>query len=134
MTDQNQNCQKQMDLPIPMFNKALLISKCPFQDGTMPGGSFILQLNVKNLSGSKINILHYLALQFESLGTLLWESHCTNMEKLVLPSFQLAGSSLSRKHGLTMFIQEQLRYMLLDYNLHQHQRESNCVKTLMVMK
>ena len=33
---------------------------------------------------------------------------------MVLPSYQLAGSFLSRKHGLATFVHEQLRYTLLD--------------------
>ena len=36
---------------------------------------------------------------------LLQETHCTDAEKLVLPNYQLAGSSLSRKHGLVTFVQ-----------------------------
>ena len=32
----------------------------------------------------------------------------------MLPHYQLAGSSLSRKHGLTTFVHERLRYTLLD--------------------
>ena len=55
-----------------------------------------------------MNVLHYLALQFEALITLLQGAHCTNAEKLVLPGFQLAGSLLSRKHGLATFINKQL--------------------------
>ena len=45
---------------------------------------------------------------------LLQETHCTDAEKLVLPNYQLAGSSLSRKHGLATFVHERLRYTLLD--------------------
>ena len=61
-----------------------------------------------------MNVLHHLALQSEALVMLLQETHCTDAEKLVLPNYQLAGSSLSKKHGLTMFVHEQLRYTLLD--------------------
>ena len=46
-----------------------------------------------------MNVLHHLALQSEALVILLQETHCTDAEKLVLPTYQLAGSSLSRKHG-----------------------------------
>ena len=35
-------------------------------------------------------------------------------KKLVLLNYQLAGSSLSRKHGLATFVHEQLRSTLLD--------------------
>ena len=53
-------------------------------------------------------------MQFEAPVILLQETHCTDAEKLVLPSYQLAGSSLSRKHGLATFVQERLKYTLLD--------------------
>ena len=53
-------------------------------------------------------------MQSEALVILLQETHCTDAEKLVLPNYQLAGSSLSRKHGLVTFVHERLRYMLLD--------------------
>ena len=71
----------------------------------------ILQLNIKGLTASKMNVLHYLALQPEAIVILLQETHCTDAKKLVLPSYQLAGSSLSRKHGLATFVHERLRYM-----------------------
>ena len=61
-----------------------------------------------------MNIFHHLALQSEALVILLQETHCTDAEKLVLPNYQLAGSSLSRKHGLATFVHERLRYTLLD--------------------
>ena len=77
-------------------------------------GPTILQLNIKGLTAHKINALHYLALQFEALIILLQENNCSNTEKLVLPSFQLAGSFLTRKYGLSSFVLEQLRYTLLN--------------------
>ena len=66
----------------------------------------ILPLN----NASKMNFFPYLALQFEVLVILLQETHSTNAEKLVLPSFQLAWSFLSRKHGLATFVQERITY------------------------
>ena len=74
----------------------------------------ILQLNIKGLTASKMNVLHHLAMQSAALVILLQETHCTDVEKLVLPNYQPAGSSLSRKHGLAAFVHERLRYMLLD--------------------
>ena len=74
----------------------------------------ILQLNIEGLTASNMKILHHLTLQSEALIILLQETHCTDAEKLVLPNYQLAGSSLSRKHGLATFVHEQLRYTLLD--------------------
>ena len=74
----------------------------------------ILQLNIEGFTASKMNVLHHLAMQSEALVILLQETHCTDAEKLVLPNYQLAGSSLSRKHGLATFVHERLRYTLLD--------------------
>ena len=59
----------------------------------------ILQLNIEGLTASKMNVFHYLAMQFEAIVILLQETHCTDAEKFVLPDYQLAGSSLNRKHG-----------------------------------
>ena len=61
-----------------------------------------------------MKVFHYLALQFEALVILLQETQCTNAEKLVLSSYHLAESSLSRKNGSATFVHEQLRYALLD--------------------
>ena len=73
----------------------------------------ILRLNIEGLTTSKMNVLH-LALESETLVILLQETHCTDAEKLVLLNYQRAGSSLSRKHGLATFVDERLRYTLLD--------------------
>ena len=73
-----------------------------------------LQMNIEGLTTSKMNVLHHLAMQSEVLVIILQETHCTDTEKLVLPNYQLAGTSLSRKHGLTTFVHERLRYTLLD--------------------
>ena len=36
------------------------------------------QLNIENLTASKINVLHHLAMQSEALVILLQETHCTD--------------------------------------------------------
>ena len=128
--------------PIPMFSVGLLIGKRPFQDGAMPWHKTaffrahcqqvpirptILQLNIKGLTASKMNVFHHLAMQSEALVILLQEIHCTDAEKLVLPNYQLAGSSLSRKHGLATFVHERLRYTLLDQSLLTSEIEWLCV-------
>ena len=87
----------------------------------------ILQLSIEDLTASKINVLYHLAMQSEALVILLQETHCTDAEKLVLPNYQLAGSSLSRKHGLATFVHEQLRYMLLDHSPLTSEIECLCV-------
>ena len=88
----------------------------------------ILQLNIEGLTASKMNVLHYLALQFEALIILLQETHCTDAEKLVLSNYQLAGSSLSRKHGLARFLHERLKYTLLDQSPPTSEIEWLCVE------
>ena len=74
-----------------------------------------------------MNVLHHLAMQSEALVILLQETHCTDAEKLVLPHYQLAGSSLSRKHGLATFVHERLRYTLLDQSPSTSEIEWLCV-------
>ena len=109
-----------------MFSMGLLIGKRPFQNNAWKKLIFsghiankfrrptFLQLNIEDLTASKMNVLHYLALQSEALAILLQETHCTDPKKLVLPSYQLPGFSLSRKHGLATFVDKRLRYTLLD--------------------
>ena len=87
----------------------------------------ILQLNIEGLTASKMNVLHHLTMQSEALVILLQETHCTDAEKLVLPNYQLAGSSLSRKHGLATFVHERLRYTLLGQSPPTSEIEWLCV-------
>ena len=128
--------------PISIFSVGLLIGKrsfqdggnacinCPFQ-GTLPTRSedslTVFQLNIEGLTASKMNVLHYLAMQSEALVILLQETHCNDAEKLVLSNYQLAGSSLSRKHGLATFVHERLRYTLLDQSPLTSEIEWLCV-------
>ena len=87
----------------------------------------ILQLNIKGLTASKRNVLHHIAMQSEALVILLQETHCTDAEKLVLSNYQLAGSSLSRKHGRATFVHERLKYTLLDQSPSTSEIEWLCV-------
>ena len=66
-------------------------------------------------------------MQSEALFILLQETHCTDAEKLVPPNYQLAGSSLNRKHGLATFVRERLRYTLLDQSPPTSEIEWLCV-------
>ena len=66
-------------------------------------------------------------MQSEALVILLQETHCTDAEKLVLPNYQLAGSCLSRKHGLATFVHERLRYTLLEQSPPTSKIEWLCV-------
>ena len=87
----------------------------------------ILQLNIEGLTASKMNVLHHLAMQSEELIILLQETHSTDAEKLVLSNYQLAGSSLRRKHGLATFVHERLRYTLLDQSPPISEIECLCI-------
>ena len=66
-------------------------------------------------------------MQSEVLIILLQQTHCTDAKKLVLPHYQVAGSSLSRKHGLVTFVHERLRYTLLDQSPPTSEIEWLCV-------
>ena len=68
----------------------------------------VLQLNIEGLTASKMNVLYHLAMQYEALVILLQETHCTCADKLTKPGFALAGSSLSRKHGLATFFHDRI--------------------------
>ena len=70
----------------------------------------ILQLKIKGLTASKMNVLYHLAVQIEVLVILLQETHCTCADNLTIPGFAIAGSSLSRKHGLATFVHDRLKW------------------------
>ena len=91
-----------------------VVHKLPFSGHIIKKfrGPSILQLNIKGLTASKMNVLHHLATQHEAFDILLQETHCISAEKLVLSSYQLAGFSLSRKHGLATFVHERLKRTL----------------------
>ena len=54
------------------------------------------------------------SVQYEALVILFQETHCTCADKLTISGFALAGSSLSRKHGLAMFVLDRLKWALVD--------------------
>ena len=87
----------------------------------------ILQLNIEGLTASKMSVLHHLALQCEALVILLQETHCTSVERLDIPSYHLAGFSLSRKHGLATFVHERLKWILIDQSPPTSEIEWVCV-------
>ena len=114
-----------------MFSLGLLSGKRPFQDEVM----CVLHINCpfqgtsstssEGLTASKMTVLQHLAGKLEALVILLQETHCTSAEKLVIPNFDLAGSSLSRKHGLATFVHERLKWTLFNQS-PLHQRMSGC--------
>ena len=74
----------------------------------------VLQLNIEGLTGSKMNVIHHLAVQYEALVILFQGTHCTCADKFTIPGFALAGSFLSRKHGLATFVRDQLKWTLVN--------------------
>ena len=74
-----------------------------------------------------MSVLHHLAVQFEALVILLQETHCISADRLVLPNYQLAGFSLSRKHGLATFVHERLQWILFDQSPSTSEIEWVCV-------
>ena len=74
----------------------------------------VLQLNIECLTASKMNALHHLAVQYETLVILLQETHCACANKVTIPGFALAGSSLSRKHGLATFVHDRPKWTFVD--------------------
>ena len=90
-------------------------------------GPSILQLNIEGLTAIKMNVLHHLATQLEAFVILLQETNCTSAEKLVLSNYQLAGFSLSRKHGLATFVYERLKWTLYDQSPTTSETEWLCV-------
>ena len=87
----------------------------------------IQQLNIDGLTASKMNVLHRLAVHHEALIILLQETHCTSSKKLMLPSFALAGFSLSRMHDLATFVHERLKYTCLKQSHLKSETEWLCV-------
>jgi len=65
----------------------------------------ILQLNIEGLTADKISVIEQLAYKNKAYIIVLQENHCTTADKLVIPNFSLAGSILSRNHGLATFVQ-----------------------------
>jgi len=74
----------------------------------------ILQLNTEGLTADKISVIEQLDYKNKAYIIVLQEPHCTTADKLVIPNFSLAGSILSRKHGLATFVHERLEWSLVD--------------------
>ena len=74
----------------------------------------ILQLNIEVITANKIFVLIQLATKYNVLVIFLQETHCINADRLVIANFSLAGSILSRKHGLAKFVRERLNWTLAD--------------------
>ena len=72
----------------------------------------VLQLNTEGTTASKISMVENLAHKTKALVIHLQETHCTCVDKLVIPNFALAGSIPSRKHSLAPFVHESLSWTL----------------------
>ena len=77
-----------------------------FQRTTIP------RLKIESLTASYMNRFHYLSLQFEALVIYYGDPlhFCSKTSTLKLST----SSVLSKKHGIATFVDEQIRYTLLD--------------------
>ena len=87
----------------------------------------IFQLNNEELTASKISVIEQLAYKNKVFIIVLQETYCTTADKLVIPNFSLAGSALSRTHGLATFVHERLEWSLVDQSPEQSETEWFCV-------
>ena len=58
---------------------------------------------------------------------VLQEIHCTTADKLTIPNFSLAGSIMSRNHGLAMFFHERLEWSLVNQSPDESETEWLCI-------
>jgi len=85
------------------------------------------QLNTEGLTANKISVIEQLACKNKAFLIVLQETHCTTADKLVIPNFSLAGSVLSRNHGLATFVHELLEWSLGDQSPELSETEWLCV-------
>ena len=124
MSERNRTCQPGRTTPHPDTQPGPTTRQTPFSErGDVPLSghtvnkfrrSAVFLLNIEGLTASKMNILHYLAVQYEALVVLLQETQCACADKLTIPGFALAESSLSRKHDLATFVHDRLKWSLVD--------------------
>ena len=87
----------------------------------------ILQMNTEGLTADKISVIEQLAYKNKAFIIFLQETHCATADKLVNPNFSLAGSVLSRNHGLATFVHERLEWSLVDQSPEESETEWLCV-------
>jgi len=51
----------------------------------------MLQLNTEGLTANKISVIEQLAYKNKAFNIVLQETHCTTVDRLVIPNFSLAG-------------------------------------------
>ena len=137
MSDRNRTCQPGRVTPHPYVQPGPTTRQTPFSgrgDVPLSGHTVnkfrrpaVLKLNIEGLAASKINVLHHLAMQYQALIILLQKSHCTCADKLTIPGFTLAGSSLSRKHCLATFAHDRLKWTLVGQSPAASETEWLCV-------
>ena len=86
-----------------------------------------LQLNTDGLTDNKISVIEQLAFKNKAFIIVLQETHRITEDKLVIPSFSVAGPILSRNHGLAKFVHERLECSLVDQSPDQSETEWLCV-------
>jgi len=87
----------------------------------------ILQLNIEGLTAKKISVIEQPAYKNKSFVIVLQKTHCTTADKLVILNFSLAGSVLSRNHGLSTSVHERLEWSLVKQSPEQSETEWLCV-------
>ena len=129
----NLSLREQPLLPVLGCVQRRIGRKCLTQDATAEmllkttQDPSILQLNTERLITNKITVIEQLAHKNNAFIVVLQETHCITADKLVIPNFSLAGSILSRKHGLVMFPHERLEWSLIDQSPEQSETEWLCV-------
>ena len=124
MSDRNRTCQPGRVTPHPDVQPGPTTRQTPFsRQGNVPLSGHtvnkfrrpaVLQLNIEGLNASTMNLLHHIAVQYEALVIFLRETLCTCADKLTIPDFALAGSSLSKKHSFATFVHDRLKWTLVD--------------------
>ena len=100
-----------------------LFSGCGSRNVAKDPRPSIFQLNTEGLTENKISVIEQLAYKNKAFIIVLQETHCTTADKLVIPNFSLAGSVLSRNHGLATFVHERLEWSLAGQSPEQSETE-----------
>ena len=137
MSDRNRTCQPGRVTPHRDVQPGPTTRQTPFSgrdDMPLSGHTVnkfrrpaVLQLNIEGLTASKMNVLRHLTVQYEVLVIIPQETHYTCADMLTIPGFALAGSSLSRKHGLATFVHDRLRWTFAEQSPATSETEWLCV-------
>jgi len=77
----------------------------------------------EGLTANKISVIEQVAYKNNAFIIVLRETHRTTADKLVTPNLSLAGSVLSRKHGLATFVNGRLQWSFVDQSPEQSETE-----------